>query len=90
MIILVTYDLNKSSKNYMPLFQAIKNISGTWWHSLTSVWLVKTDLSPAQIKNILLPHVDSNDELFVVRVTSDYAGYLGPEARQWLASHMNS
>ena len=90
MIILITYDLNKPGKNYMPLFKAIKDISGTWWHSLTSVWLIKTDQSPAQIKNLLLNCIDSNDELFVVRVTSNYAGYLGQEARQWLANHMDS
>ena len=89
MVILITYDLNSPGRNYMPLFQAIKNISGVWWHSLTSVWLVRTELSPVQIRDILLNHIDSNDELFVIRLAPDYACYLGQEARQWLANHMN-
>ncbi|MBI2669531.1 MAG: hypothetical protein HYX20_00040 [Candidatus Yanofskybacteria bacterium] len=84
MIILITYDLNNPGKDYMPLYSAIKDISGTWWHSLTSVWLIDTDKNTNRVRDMLTPRIDSNDELFVVRLTPDYAGYLSREAWQWL------
>jgi len=86
MVILITYDLNKPGKDYSKLHEAIKNISGIWWHDLTSVWLVETHFSAKQVSERLLPLIDTNDEIFVIRVFGDYSGWLPQRAWDWLRS----
>ena len=89
MIVLITYDLNKPGQDYSDLYDAIKAIPGTWWHYLTSVWLVDTNLSTQQIYGKLERHIDKNDELFIVRITRDYTGYLPKKAWKWLRNRVS-
>jgi len=89
MIELITYDLNKPGKDYSDLYKAIKATSSSWWHYLTSVWLVDTSLSTQQIYQRLKGHIDQNDELFIVRITRDYKGYLPRKAWEWLRNRVS-
>lgn len=89
MIALISYDLNKPRKGYSDLHDAIKAISGTWWHHLTSVWLVDTDLSTQEIYEKVKEHIDENDELFITRITRDYTGYLPKKAWEWLKDRVS-
>jgi hypothetical protein len=82
MVLLITYDLNSPGKNYNHLYDAIKSISGIWWHSLSSVWLVETLLTPKQVFELLSPCIDRNDEIFVIRLSKDYWGQL-PKQESW-------
>ena len=84
MVYLITYDLNKIGQNYDELYKAIKNL-GSWWHYLDSNWLVETDNSSNNISEILRNEIDNNDNLLVIKVTKDYAGWLPQEAWDWLA-----
>ena len=74
---LISYDLNKSDKDYESLYKAIKDCSnGYWARILKSVWLISSELDVKNIYNNLIKVMDSNDSLFVVEVTSNYTGYL--------------
>ena len=71
---LITYDLIKPGQNYNELYEAIKKLcSGSAWHCLDSVWIVKTNLTAAQICDILKLHIDSNDKLLVVGLSGEGA-----------------
>lgn len=73
--LLIGYDLNKA-KNYPDLIEAIKSL-GAWWHHLDSTWLVKTSLTPVQVRDRLKTHLDSDDELLVIDVTSRPRAWIG-------------
>jgi len=47
-VLLIGYDLNKprGDRDYPDLIEAIKAISGSWWHHLDSTWLIETDKTP--------------------------------------------
>ncbi len=89
MVVLITYDLNKPGQDYSDLYDAIKNISITWCHCFTSVWLVDTNFSTQQIYTELKGRIDKNDQLFIVRTTEDYTGYLTTKALEWLRNRVS-
>jgi hypothetical protein len=83
MIYAVNYDLKRPGQGYTDLHEAIK-ACGDWWHYLGSTWLVDTSLTADDIWRRLAPHVDQNDRVLVIGVTSDYAGWLPPDAWDWI------
>ena len=86
---LIGYDLNKSGKDYTSLIQAIKKLSGTWWHALDSTWIIKHPGTAKTIRDALAPHIDGNDELLVVALTGEgaWAGF-DTKASSWLTDHL--
>ena len=68
----ISYDLRRPGQDYAGLFDAIKTL-GAWWHCLESVWIVKTSLTSAQIRDALRPHLDANDSLLVAALAGDWA-----------------
>ena len=89
MILLITYELNVPTKDYNPLYEAIKK-QGHWWHYLKSTWLLDTQKNPSQIWDELRPHVDSSDRLLIIRVTDGYQGWLGKDAWPWINQRLNA
>jgi hypothetical protein len=90
-IYLIGYDLNKprGEDDYPNLIKAIKGISGTWWHHLDSTWLVKSDKTAVQIRNLLQPYLDSGDELLVVLLERWWATWgFSEKAIKWLKDEM--
>ena len=87
--ILIGYDLNKTGQNYDSLIEAIKE-DGTWWHHLDSTWLVRTNKTAAAVRDQLLQHIDTNDELLVIDVTGDAAAWYGftAKAGSWLNDNL--
>ena len=85
---LIGYDLNRPGGNYAELIDAIKLI-GTWWHCLDSTWIVKTDLTAVQIRDALSPHIDSSDELLVVKLSGE-AAWIGfdDKCSSWLKANL--
>lgn len=69
---LIGYDLNSPGQDYQTLFDKIKEC-GTWWHHLDSTWIVKSNRSAVQLRDGLMPFVDKNDELLVVRLAGEGA-----------------
>ncbi|SEL63912.1 hypothetical protein SAMN04488505_102737 [Chitinophaga rupis] len=85
---LIGYDLNKPHQDYPELINKIKQFK-TWWHYLDSTWIVKSDLTAAQIREYLKPHIDSNDELLVVSLTGEGAWYgFNDKGSKWLKNNL--
>ena len=86
---LIGYDLNKPEQDYPELINAIETSFGKWWHYLDSTWLIKSDLSATDIRDKLKPHIDSDDELLVVRLSGEgaWAGF-SSEASDWLQENL--
>lgn len=89
MVLLVTYDLNKPGKDYSELYKAIRAISNDCIHPLESIWILDTSYSAKSASDYLRNHIDSNDNLFVVRLTRDSAGWMAKDAWTWLGNRIS-
>lgn len=88
---LVGYDLNTPGKNYEPLWKALREGFSNWWHHLDSTWIIKTNLTAAQIATVLGAHIDANDELLVVRLQGEWASHhFNDEGTKWLYDNVTS
>lgn len=88
--ILLGYDLNKAGQNYSGLIAGIKETFPIYWHCLDSTWIIKTDWTPAQVRDWLWARMDANDEVFVVDITGKaaaWAGFTGT-CQSWLANNL--
>ena len=84
----VSYDLHKAGQNYTCISEKLEEM-GTHWHFQQSVWLVKWGGNPYDLANHLETCLDSNDKLFVCRVSHDaaWSGY-PDDATTWISSNM--
>lgn len=90
MLILITYDLKQPDRDYETLYEAIKQCGDMWWHYMESVWMIHTDLTPAQCFERLHPNIDANDYLFLVDITNQARqGWLPKDAWSWLKQNNN-
>jgi CRISPR/Cas system-associated endoribonuclease Cas2 len=81
---IVTYDLYKQGQNYTCLTEKLEAY-GTHWHMQQSVWIISTNETAAQIRDKLSPCLDSNDKLFVGKLSGEAAwvGY-NQKITDWL------
>jgi hypothetical protein len=88
--LLIAYDLNSPGQDYSSLIDKIKSF-GAWWHHLDSTWLVVTNEGSARVRDLLRPHLDTNDELLVIDITGDPWATQGlPErANKWLHDNLS-
>lgn len=86
MIYAINYDLKAPGRDYSGLYNAIKSC-GAWWHYLDSTWLINTSLNADGIWKRLEGHVDKNDNVLVIGVTKDYAGWLSKDAWEWIRTN---
>lgn len=86
--LLIEYDLRTPGKDYASLIAAVKQYP--WCHHLRSAWFVKAELTPAQLAQLLRPHIDANDGLVVLDVTADPAAWYGvvPDASAWMKANL--
>jgi hypothetical protein len=85
---LIGYDLDRPGQNYDGIQKEIKGL-GAWWHYLDSTWLVDTSLTVQQVSDRLKAVMDDDDKLLVLNIAGDaYAGWLPPEAWEWIKEHM--
>lgn len=88
---LIGYDLNRprGTDDYPKLYEAIKNLGG-WWHHLDSTWIIKTNSSAVEIRDALRSHIDSGDELLVVRLSGEgaWVGF-NDNGSQWLKDNLS-
>lgn len=87
--ILISYDLRKPGRNYEDLYEHLKSYS-TWAKPLESLWLIKTSYTPEEVRDRVRGHVDANDGLFVVDVTSKPAAWVGipPKVSDWIKENL--
>lgn len=82
---LVSYDLNKSGKDYDGVYKAIeKASSGTWCRPLESVWVIQSNLTTQAIYDVIAPHIDSNDRLLVIEVANSAAWCLDQKVSDYI------
>src|SRR5580704_14980867 len=88
--ILIAYDVHPAKgKAYDDLVKAIQSL-GTWWHHLETVWIVQSIDTPAEIRDRLASHVGMEDQLLVIDISGDNAGWVGVNeaGSKWLAENM--
>jgi hypothetical protein len=75
--ILIAYDIHPAEgAAYDDLVQAIQSL-GAWWHHLETVWIIRSEKTPEEIRDILKPYVGVDDQLLVLDVSGDRAGWVG-------------
>lgn len=70
---LISYDLIDPGQDYADLTDAIKTIADGYSKPLESVWIILHPGPPATIRDALLPHIDSDDKLLIVKLTGEGA-----------------
>jgi hypothetical protein len=68
--LMVGYDLNKPGQDYSDLIKYLKDL-GTYWHHLDSTWLIRSEMTPSEIRDKLKQYLDDNDQLLVINVNGD-------------------
>ena len=63
-----TYDLHKPLQDYQDLIDSLKKIGAV--RGLESTWFVDFDGTSSDLFDYLVKHIDSNDVLFVGKVTN--------------------
>lgn len=86
--LLVGYDLNKPGQDYDALIKRLKNVGTSWWHRLDSTWLIKTSMSPKELREDLKSYLDSGDELLIIDVTGATWAARGFSSYQWLHDNL--
>lgn len=82
----VSYDLI-SNRDYSKLYEAIKNY-GYYAHVLESVWIIKSSSSSINIRDNLKSYMDSDDKLFVAKLTGESAWKnLSKDVSDWLKNN---
>jgi hypothetical protein len=75
--ILIAYDIHPAQgAAYDDLFQAIQSF-GAWWHHLETVWIVRSEKTPKEIRDILKEYIGADDQLLVLDISGDRAGWVG-------------
>jgi hypothetical protein len=86
-VYLVTYDLNKPGKDYKGILENIKKFS--WARLSESSYAIDSFLSASDLYGQFKPHLDSGDNLYIVKLEAQYFGQGPQEVNQWLAEHLN-
>lgn len=83
--------IERVPKRPIPLFlKALEEYSDDRHQMMPSIWLVDTPLVAEELHDKLFRHISRADSLLVIRVRSDYGGYLTQDAQNWLAEAVNS
>ena len=83
----INYDLKKPGRSYQPVYDYIKTHSSC--RMLDSMWLVRTNKAPADVRNELTALVDTNDEVAVFDVThSSWATNFSDDTTNWLKGRL--
>lgn len=84
MLYAVIYELKNKRKNYTNLFQKIKDY-GTWMHYIDNVWIIESTNDANTIYNDIFPLIDQQkDYILVLKIASDYQGWLPKDAWDWM------
>jgi hypothetical protein len=83
MVLLITYDLHTSPRDYDDVIDAIKT-AGSYAHLEESVWLIETSQTPETWRD-KLKAADDDGTYFVVRLAHSWSSYgLDKDVVAWL------
>lgn len=69
MIYLISYNINKTIRDYAPLYNAIKNLGRTYWHLQESSWFVASEyLDVEQTISFLRGYLYPGDTVFIAEL----------------------
>ena len=85
MMFVIMLELNTRKEDQYPdLERAIKAL-GDWSNRVKGQWLVQSRFPASQIRDLLKPHIDAGDRLFVARLTGSWsATNMGPGFQEWM------
>jgi len=85
---IVSYDLNTQGQKYKCLTDKLEAY-GTYWHAQGSVWIIISSQTATQVRDNLKSCLDSNDELFVGKLSGEAAwfGY-SSQISDWLKKNL--
>ena len=81
---LVSYDLNKSGKDYKSFYDEIDKQCKAWCKPLRSVYLVRSDLSVNELSDKLKAVIDNDDFLLVIEVRNNKQGWLSEKNWEYI------
>jgi len=85
MKVLITYDRRLLGTRFTKLKQLIDEHFPSRWHCYDSSYIVATNLGVTQVRELLLPALDTNDSLLVIELGNKWAGIgLSEKNRSWL------
>jgi hypothetical protein len=88
--ILIAYDVHSTTdKAYDDLVAAIHSL-GAWWHHLETVWMVRSERTPDEIRDQLKLYIGADDQLLVLDVTGNRLGSTGinDAGSEWLQEYV--
>ena len=80
---IIAYDLNKSGQNYTCV-KAKLEAYPRHWHMQGSVWIIESSSGASAILDDLKSCLDSNDDLFVGKLSGQAAWHGLTNGSQWL------
>jgi len=85
---IVSYDLSYPRRDYESFSNAIQSY-GNWWYQTGSVWLIASNnTSCAKIRDYLRQFIDSNDKLFVAKLSGEWAAIgFNDDEYNWIKSN---
>jgi hypothetical protein len=89
--VLIAYDIHPGQRQeYHDLIEAIQSF-GAWWHHLETVWIVRSDKKPEEIRDKLALFIGADDQLLVVEITRSSAEWAGinEAGNSWLRGNIN-
>ena len=90
-VYMIGYDLHPSEgENYSELYTALETIgSSGYWDCLDSTWLVITEKTAAQVKDVLKQYLKEGDRLLVMRCGEGAAWYgFKDDCQTWLEDNL--
>jgi hypothetical protein len=87
---LIAYDIHPPrGEAYDDLVNAIQSL-GPWWHHLETIWIVRCAHTPGEIRDRLKSRIGSEDQLLVIDISDDAAGWVGvnESGRTWLETNI--
>ena len=87
MMYFVAMQLNGSleDEKYLDLKNQLEAL-GPWSNRLGPTWLIESSFSARRLRDLLKPHVHTNDRVFVGEFNTNWAGYgMGNSFPDWMA-----
>lgn len=69
-MLIINYDLHKE-RNYKRIEDGIKKASGgNWIKLLATTWVITSQKTPEEMRDILIAYIDEDDSLLVMETTN--------------------